>query len=258
MNLDGATVVVTGAGSGIGRAIAARMAADGARVVINDIDPDAAADAAASMGAACVPGDASSEEAIAGLVAAATEELGEIDIWFSNAGVDRGRGLSTSEADWDLSYQLHVMAHVRAARLLLPGWLERGRGRFVITASAAGLLMALGSPAYTATKAASVSFGEWLSATYRHRGIVVQALCPQAVQTSMLEATGAAKDLIAHDGILQPEQVADAVRAALDTEDFLILPHREVASYLSAKGTDMDRWLRAMSRLQQKMEAFDS
>jgi NAD(P)-dependent dehydrogenase (short-subunit alcohol dehydrogenase family) len=246
-------VVVTGAARGIGKALAARLAAEGCRVVLADLDADELARTAAELGGHPVPGDAASEEGVAALVAAATEHLGGIDAWFGNAGIDRGRGLDASEADWQASYEVNVMAHVRAARLLVPGWLERGAGRFVVTASAAGLLTMLGSPTYSVSKHGAVAFAEWLSATYRHRGIVVQAICPQGVQTSMLERSGPLQGLLSHDSALTPEQVADAAWTAAQGEGFLVLPHPEVARYYAARAGDTDRWLDGMNRIEQRL-----
>nr|WP_241831899.1 SDR family oxidoreductase [Parafrankia soli] len=172
-------MVVTGAGHGIGRAIATRLAAEGARVVVNDLDAEAAERVAAEIGGHALPGDAATEDGLATLIDSARGHLGEIDIWFANAGIDRGKGLAATEADWTASLEVNVLAHVRAARLLLPGWVERGAGRFVVTASAAGLLTMLGSPTYSVSKHAAVAFAEWLSATYRHRGVIVQVVCPR-------------------------------------------------------------------------------
>jgi NAD(P)-dependent dehydrogenase (short-subunit alcohol dehydrogenase family) len=208
---SGQGVVVTGAGHGIGRALATRMAAGGARVVVNDLDAGAATQVAAAIGGYAAPGDAASEQGVAALVAAACEHLGEIDIWFGNAGIDRGHGPGAAEADWAAALDVNMLAHVRAARLLAPGWVERGRGRFVATASAAGLLTMLGSPAYAVTKHGAVAFAEWLSATYRHRGVVVQAICPQGVRTRMLEDAGPLQQLLSHDVALEPEDIAEAM-----------------------------------------------
>ncbi len=188
-------------------------------------------------------------------MAGALTELGAIDIWFGNAGIDRGRGLAASEGDWAASLEVNLMGHVRAARLLVPHWLERGRGRYVVTASAAGLLTMLGSPTYSVSKHAVVAYAEWLSATYRHRGIVVQALCPQGVETAMLARSGPLREIIAADGALTPEAVADTVIAALAGEDFLILPHPQVREYFAARATVTDRWLSGMNRLQRRLEA---
>jgi len=252
------TAVVTGAGSGIGRALALRLARHGVRVVVNDLDRDSAAAVASKTGGLMACGDAASERGVAELHASAADQLGEIDAWFGNAGVDLGRGLEAPDSAWATSWEVNVMGHVRAARLLLPDWLARGAGRFVVTASAAGLLTMLDGPAYGVTKNAAVSFAEWLSATYRHRGVVVQAICPQAVRTPMLERAGALQEMLSHDRALTPEEVADSVWSALHGDRFLVLPHPEVASYAASRGTDRDRWLAGMNRLQQRLESQGS
>ena len=136
-----------------------------------------------------------------------------------------------------------------------PDWLERGGGTFVVTASAAGLLTALGTATYSVTKHGSVAFAEWLSATYRHRGIVVHAICPQGVKTRMLEEAGPLQELLSHDTALEPEQVADTVWHAMQDDRFLILPHPEVATYYANRATDTDRWLAGMRKLQSKLDA---
>jgi NAD(P)-dependent dehydrogenase (short-subunit alcohol dehydrogenase family) len=255
MDLSDAGVVVTGAGHGIGRAIAARMAAQGARVVVNDLDADAAHAVAAEIGGAvAVPGDAASEEGVAHLVAAARDHLGTIDIFFANAGIDVGHGLDAPAEDWARALEVNVMAHVRAAQQLVPTWLEQGRGRFVVTASAAGLLTMLGSAPYSVTKHAAVAFAEWLSVTYGHRGITVQAICPQGVKTRMLAEAGLLQDLLSHDTALEPEQVADEVWHALHDDRFLILPHPEVATYYAHRAADTDRWLAGMRKLQRRLD----
>lgn len=255
MDVDGAGVVVTGAGHGIGRAIAERMAAQGARVVVNDLDGEAAQQVATAIGGGiAVPGDAASEEGVAELVATARDHLGKIDVFFANAGIDVGQGLGAPEDDWARAIDVNVMAHVRAARQLVPTWLETGGGRFVVTASAAGLLTMLGSPVYSVTKHAAVGFAEWLSATYGHRGIVVQAICPQGVRTRMLEEAGPLQELLSHDTALEPEQVADTVFHALQDDRFLILPHPEVAEYYKLRAGDTDRWLAGMRKLQRRLD----
>lgn len=248
-------VVVTGAGHGIGRALARRLAAEGARVVVNDLDAGAAQEVAAEIGGYAAPGDAASEAGVATLVEEARRRLGAIDIWCGNAGIDRGAGLAASEDDWAASLEVNVLAHVRAARRLVPDWVERGSGRFVVTASAAGLLTMLGAPAYSVTKHAAVAFAEWLSATYRHRGVVVQAICPQGVKTRMLERSGPLKDLLNHDTALEPEDVAEALWQALQDDRFLVLPHPEVGDYYALRATSTDRWLQGMNRLQQRLDA---
>ncbi|MGW4293688.1 SDR family oxidoreductase [Micromonospora chersina] len=247
-------VVVTGAGHGIGRALATRLAAEGARVVVNDLDGEAARAVAEEIGGWAAPGDAATEPGVAALVETARGHLGEIDVWFGNAGIDRGRGLDAAEAEWAASHEVNVMAHVRAARLLVPDWVERGAGRFVVTASAAGLLTTLGNPAYAVSKHGAVAFAEWLSATYRHRGIVVQAVCPQGVRTRMLDDSGPLRDLLSRDGALTPEDVAEATWQALHDDRFLVLPHPRVADYYAHRATDPDRWLGGMNRIQRQLE----
>jgi len=275
--LAGQGVVVTGAGRGIGRALALRAAAEGARVVVNDLDEEHAAAVAAEVGGVAVPGDAATDEGVRRVVAAATETLGAIDVYLANAGIDTtpdagtglGDGLAegaptsldTPDAAWARMLEVNVMAHVRAARLLVPGWLERPegqdgapRGRFVVTASAAGLLTMLGSAPYSVTKHAAVGFAEWLSATYGARGVAVQAICPQGVRTAMLENSGPLAALLSRDSALEPEQVADAWTVALDEGRFLVLPHPEVADYYRMRAQDTDAWLGGMRRLQAKLD----
>ncbi|MFE6649746.1 SDR family oxidoreductase [Nocardioides sp. NPDC057772] len=248
------TAVVTGAAGGIGRALAARLVAEGVRVVVNDIDDVRLTETAKEIGAHPVPGDAASVEGVERLVKAAKDHLGQIDAWYGNAGIDRGIGLDCPEEDWQASYEVNVMAHVRAARLLVPDWVERKAGRYVVTASAAGLLMMIGAPTYTVTKHGAVAFAEWLSATYRHHGIVVQAICPQGVQTGMLERSGVMKDLLSRDTALTPEQVAESAWEATKDDRFLVLPHPEVGDYYAARATQTDKWLGGMNRLWQHVE----
>jgi NAD(P)-dependent dehydrogenase (short-subunit alcohol dehydrogenase family) len=252
--VHGQGVVVTGAGHGIGRALATRLAAEGARVVVNDLDAAAATLVAEEIGGHAIPGDAASEQGVTALVDAARAHLGGIDIWFANAGIDRGHGLQASEEDWAAALEVNVLAHVRAARLLVPEWVERGAGRFVVTASAAGLLTMLGSPTYSVSKHAAVAFAEWLSATYRHRGVVVQVICPQGVKTRMLENAGPLQGLLSHDTALAPEDVAEATWQALQDDRFLVLPHPEVAGYYANRAAGTDRWLAGMNKLQRRLE----
>ena len=248
-------MVVTGGGSGIGAALARRFAAEGARVVVNDLDGAAAAQVARSCGGTAAPGDAASEEGVAALVATARDVLGEIDMFCANAGVARGEGDQDSDADWEACWQVNVMAHVRAARLLLPRWLERGNGHLICTVSAAGLLTMLGSAPYSATKHAALAFAEWLAASYAHRGITVQALCPMGVRTAMLDGTSPAAEIILGDTAITVEEVADAVMAGIAAGSFLILPHPDVARMYAGRATDTDRWLRGMNKLQVRVEA---
>jgi NAD(P)-dependent dehydrogenase (short-subunit alcohol dehydrogenase family) len=251
----GSTAVVTGAAGGIGRAIAHRLSTEGLRLVLADLDP-AVQDVASTLGAVAVVGDCASEAGVAGLVERSEAELGRVDVYFANAGTDVGRGLDTPEVAWATALEVNVLAHVRAARLLVPRWLETGQGgRFVVTASAAGLLTMLGSAPYSVSKHGAVAFAEWLRATYGHRGIVVQAICPQGVRTRMLDEAGPLKELLSRDRALEPEEVADVVWEALEGDRFLVLPHPEVAGYYRARAADPDAWLAGMGRLQAKLDA---
>ncbi len=254
MDVRGKGVVVTGGGHGIGRAIVRRMADEGARVVVNDLDADAAGAVAEEVGGHAAPGDAATEAGVDALVATARERLGAIDVFFANAGIDTGRGLDTPAEDWARAIDVNVMAHVRAAQRLVPVWLESGGGRLVVTASAAGLLTMLGSAPYSVTKHAAVAFAEWLSATYGHRGVTVQVICPQGVRTRMLDNAGPLQELLSHDQALEPEQVAEVVWQALQDDRFLILPHPEVQGYYELRATQTDRWLAGMRKLQHRLD----
>lgn len=248
--VQGAGVVVTGAGGGIGAALARRFAAEGARVVVNDLDGDRAKAVADEIGAIAVPGDASA------VVDEARDALGgTVDIYCANAGVGSGGSEAAGEDVWAQAWDVNVMAHVRAAEALIPGWLERGGGRFVSTVSAAGLLTMIGAAPYSVTKHGAYAFAEWLSLTYRHRGIKVHAICPQGVRTDMLAATGSAGDLVLQPTAIEPDVVADALMKGIEEERFLILPHPEVAGYYQARAAEPDRWLTTMNHIQQKWEA---
>ena len=256
VSIEGSGVVVTGAGSGIGRALARRFAADGARVVVNDLDGTAAETVAAEIGAGAfaVPGDVGTELGVHDLITAARWQLGEIDIYCSNAGTGAGTGPDTPEQDWQQAWDVNLMAHVRASRELLPAWLDRGQGTFVVTASAAGLLTMLGSAPYSVTKHGAVAYAEWLAATYAHRGLVVHCLCPQGVRTKMLADSGRAGEIVLRGGAIEPEQVADALLDGLADGRFLVLPHPEVHDYYALRASDTDKWLRGMNRLERKIE----
>jgi NAD(P)-dependent dehydrogenase (short-subunit alcohol dehydrogenase family) len=249
--VQGAGVVVTGAGGGIGAALARRFAAEGARVVVNDLDAAKAEAVAREIGGIAVPGDAS---AVVGEARAALG--GTVDVYCANAGVAFGGDLDEQldETGWAASWDVNVMAHVRAAHELLPGWLERGSGRFVSTVSAAGLLTMIGAAPYSVTKHGAYAFAEYLSLTYRHRGVKVHAICPQGVRTDMLDATGSAGDLVLKPTAVEPDDVAEALFKGMAEDRFLILPHPEVAEYYQARAAEPDRWLGNMNHLQQKWE----
>jgi NAD(P)-dependent dehydrogenase (short-subunit alcohol dehydrogenase family) len=253
MEIEGRHVVVTGGGRGIGRALALRFADAGARaVVVSDMDEATAQTVAAEVGGLAVTADVGREEDIRALVARAEDANGPIDLFFSNAGITGpSGGPEVADEDWDLLWRVNTMAHVWAARALLPGMLARGEGYIVSTASAAGLLAQLGALGYTVTKHAAVAVAEWLSMTYGDRGIRVSCLCPQYVRTPMVTDGSLPLDkLEAVATILEPEQVADVVVEAIREERFLILPHPEVATYMAKRGDDHERWLRGMRRLQ--------
>ncbi|MEU2757470.1 SDR family oxidoreductase [Streptomyces albidoflavus] len=248
-SVQGTGIVVTGAAGGIGAALAERFVREGARVVVNDLDETRTKEAAERTGAIPVWGDAST------VVDAARDVLGgTVDTWCANAGLTSPGTEAAEEEIWAAAWDVNVMAHVRAARALLPGWLERGQGRFVSTVSAAGLLTMIGAAPYSVSKHGAYAFAEWLSLTYRHRGLKVHAICPQGVRTDMLTAAGSAGDLVLAPTAIDPADVADALLTGIAEDRFLILPHPEVAGYYAARAKDPERWLGSMNRLQQTWE----
>lgn len=254
MEIEGKHVVVTGSASGIGRALAQRFAAEGARaVVVADMNLDGARSVAEGIGGLAIGIDAGREEDIRALIEQATAANGPIDIYVSNAGVPGPPGgPEGSDEGWDLSWRVNVMAHVWAARVLGPEMVQRGDGYLVNTASAAGLLTQVSALAYSVTKHGAVALAEWLAIAYGDAGVKVSCICPQAVRTPMLdgameEPAGAAA--MAADGLIDPADVAEAVVAGLREERFLILPHPVVAKHMTHKAGDPDRWLRAMRRI---------
>jgi NAD(P)-dependent dehydrogenase (short-subunit alcohol dehydrogenase family) len=255
MQIRDSVVVVTGAGSGIGAALARRFARDGATaVVVSDRDAAAAQAVAGEIDAVADGADVTSEQAVAALVARTEERFGRIDLFCSNAGIGTGEGIDGPDEVWRQAFDVHVMAHVYAARAVLPGMLERGSGYLLNTASAAGLLTSPGDAPYTVTKHGAVALAEWLAVHYRDRGIGVSVLCPFGVATPLLmqplaEGNAAARAVAASGEIITPEQVADAVVAGLGAERFLILPHPQVGTFWAQKASDPDRWLAGVRRL---------
>ena len=252
MEIRDRVVVVTGGGGGIGGALCRRFKADGAsQVVVSDIDHRSAEKVAAEVGGMAVPADVSVESDVRGLVLRTVKEFGRVDIYCSNAGIAIGGGPEVWDMEWRQSWDVHVMAHVYAARALLPGMRARGDGYIVGTISAAALLNHILAAPYAVTKAAGLSFFEWMAIAYHDQGIRVSALCPQGVRTAMLAREGEGNFLTA--GALEPEQVADAVVEAIRDERFLILPHPEVGEFFRRKAADYDRWLRGMRRLRARI-----
>ena len=258
LELTDAGVVVTGAASGIGLGLATRFAAEGARVVAVDRDAERLA-AVAPPGVETLVADVGSREAVHALVAEATARLGAIDLFCANAGLPTQGGVEAhdlaDDAAWQTSWDVNVMSHVWTAQALVPAWLERGSGRLLVTASAAGLLTMIGSAPYAVTKHAAVAFAEWLRATYAHRGVVVQALCPQGVRTPLLDGSGALGRALLTPDAIDVDDVVRTVLESLPDERFLVLPHPEVAGYVRHKADDVDGWLGAMNRLQQRVQA---
>ncbi len=276
MELAGKVVVVTGAGSGIGRALAVRFAAEGAAgVVVADLEADRIERTVALItdaGGSALPHrcDVSVESEVQALVAAAVEAYGPVDLFCSNAGIAVGGGVEAPDAEWQRIWDVNLMAHVYAARAVLPSMIDRGDGYLLNTASAAGLLTNLGAAPYTVTKHAAVALAEWLAVTHGDQGIKVSCLCPQGVATRMLLGDAADEDgsaaaraddeagqssVVAAGAVLTPAQVADVVVAGLADERFLILPHPEVAEYWRRKATDPDRWIGGMRRFQARLRA---
>jgi NAD(P)-dependent dehydrogenase (short-subunit alcohol dehydrogenase family) len=252
MEIRDRVVVVTGGGGGIGSALCRRFAGDGARhVVVSDIDLKSAETVAAEIGGTAVLSDVTVESDVAHLVRETLTAHGRVDIYCSNAGIAFGGGPEASDEAWRRSWDVHLMAHVYAARALLPGMQQRGEGYIVGTISAAALLNHVLAAPYAVTKAAGLSFFEWMAIAYYDQGIRVSALCPQGVRTAMLAQEGERNFLTA--GALTPEDVAGTVVEAIRDERFLILPHPEVSEFFQRKASDYDRWLRGMRRLRHRI-----
>jgi NAD(P)-dependent dehydrogenase (short-subunit alcohol dehydrogenase family) len=264
MQIEGAVVVVTGAGSGIGRSLAAAFAASGASVVVGDIDGagvDETAELIRTAGGAAVGvvADVSTPDGIGALIAQARRDFGPVDVFVANAGIIGAPGLGDDEADWDRIIDVNLRAHVRAAKALVPEWVARGHGYFVSVASAAGLLTQLGAAGYSVTKHAAVGFAEWLSITYGDKGIGVSCVCPMGVDTPLLTGLTSSTDPLARMAaaavatageVMSPDRVAALTIEAVESGRFLVLPHPVVLDMYRQKGADYDRWLAGMRRYQ--------
>ncbi|MVZ91272.1 SDR family NAD(P)-dependent oxidoreductase [Microbacter sp. ANSKLAB05] len=271
MQVQDKVAVVTGAAGGIGAALAEALVEAGARVVVSDLDGERLAATAERLAATAgaesvvaVAGDASNDADIARMITAAKEQLGgDVDIYFANAGVGDGSGLEATDEQWALALDVNLLAHTRAARQLVPGWVERGSGYFVSTASAAGLLTQIGSATYSVTKHGAVGFAEWLAVAYGDQGVGVSCLCPMGVDTDMLRSGMSTSDgeggrvaaaaVTGAGEVLAPRDVADQVLAAVAEGTFLITPHADVREMQRRKVDDPDRWIRGMQRYQRHL-----
>ena len=258
MQVSGKVVVVTGGGNGIGQALCEEFhRAGAARVVVADLDGERAKAVADSIGGASFQCDVGREADIVHVIAETEKQFGPIALFCSNAGIGGGfdplteNAGGTSDEPWAKSWAIHVMAHVYAARHLIPLYKARGGGYFMNTISAAGLLSQVGSPAYSTTKHAAVGFAENLAISHRAHGIKVSILCPQGVDTNMLRAIP--KGPQSGDGDLSPAQVAQDALAGIEAETFLILPHPQVIDYMRKKTENYDRWIGGMAKIQARM-----
>ena len=248
MQLKDKIVVVTGASSGIGRAMALRYAKEGAKLVVcSDINGAGAAAVAKEIGGVAFTTDVSKEADIKTLIECVEADHGPIDLFCSNAGIGVGGGAETSDEGWQRIWDINVMAHVWAARHLVPLMKARGGGYLLNTSSAAGLLSQIGSAPYAVTKHAAVGLAEWLAITHGDDGIKVSVLCPQAVRTAM--TAGNPDGVASIDGMMEPDEVAEACVRAIEAEDFLILPHPVVLEYMRRKTGDYNRWIGGMRKL---------
>ena len=269
MDISGKTAIVTGAAGGIGAAIAHSLLAGGAKVVVSDLDGERLQATAERLTAVAgtdvvvaVAGDASLEADITRMIEAAEGRFGPVDLFFANAGVGDGSGLAATDEQWQLALDVNVLAHVRAARLLVPGWLDRGEGYFITTASAAGLLTQIGSATYSVSKHGAVAFAEWLAVTYGDQGIGVTCVCPMGVDTDMLRTgmsspegggQAAAAAVTGAGEVLDAATVAEQVLTAVAAGDFLVLPHADVRQFLLRKVDDHGRWIRGMQRYNRQL-----
>ena len=254
MELQDKIVVITGAGSGIGRALAVRFHAEGAKqIVCADINLDNAQQTADMIAGVAMMADVSREQDTARIIEDTETSIGPIDLFCCNAGVGLGQSIDSPNTEWQAIWDINVMSHVYAARHLVPRMVKRGGGYFLNTSSAAGLLNQIGGAAYGVTKHAAVGFGEWLAIHHQHEGIGVSMLCPQAVRTAMTAVDNDAVAAAANNGMIEPEELADTVVEDLRKESFLILPHPIVREYMQNKTSNYDRWIAGMNKLMRKI-----
>ena len=254
MDVKDKIIVVTGAASGIGRALVVRFKAEGAKqIVAVDLNLVGAQETAAMVGCLAMSADVSVEADIQRVIEDTESQVGPIDLFCSNAGVGMGENLNSPNNQWQISWDINVMSHVYAARHLVPRMVARGGGYFLNTSSAAGLLNQIGSAAYGVTKHAAVGFGEWLAIHHQHEGIKVSMLCPQAVRTPMTDNDNEATAAAASNGMIEPEELAEAVIEGLKAESFVILPHPIVLEYMRNKTTNYDRWIGGMNKLMRRI-----
>lgn len=248
MKIEGKNIVITGGASGIGKALAERFHAEGAKgITVADLQEDALKEVAKSVGGVAVPCNVTSESDIQNLVAKAESAFGPIDIFVSNAGIARYGWEESPNELWQLNWDIHVMAHVYAARAVVDKMIANGGGYLLNTASAAGLLSQVDSATYAVTKHAAVAFAETMAIRYGDKGLRVSVLCPQQVRTAMTE--GHEDNVAAVDGTMEPEDLAEHVVNSMAKEEFLILPHPQVLDYIQRKTGDYDRWLSGMRKL---------
>jgi len=253
MKLKDKVVVVTGAASGIGRGLCYRFAAEGPKgIVVSDYNGEGAAKVASEIGGIAVTADVSKEADIRKLVEIATKQYGPIDLFCSNAGIPAEGGFDAPDSVWQRCWDIHVMAHVYAARAVLPSMIERGGGYLLQTASAGGLLTTLGQAPYAVTKHAAVAFAEYLSITHARQGIKVSCLCPFGVISGMLPEDSEGVGKLILKTAITADQCADYVVGALDKEEFLILPHPEILDYFKARASNHERWLHHMRKEQER------
>jgi NAD(P)-dependent dehydrogenase (short-subunit alcohol dehydrogenase family) len=253
LNLTDRVIVITGGGSGIGAALARRFANEQPlALVLADLDLEAAQHVAGGIGATAIETDVADPGSNDRLIDETEDRFGPIDLFCANAGIGFAGDEQTAPDLWDKMWHVNLMSHVHAARRLIPGWVARGEGYFLTTASAAGLLTNLKAAEYSVTKHAAVAFAEWLSVTYGEQGVKVSCLCPMGVKTPFLDAATEFHDLL-DPYALEPELVAEAVVAGLAEEKFLILPHPEVERFFQNKANDYDRWINGMRTLQRSV-----